>query len=186
MPGMVLSPTLLHQIVLDVKAQTPQEACGLLFGTEYTIRRVHPIANTASDPVNHFLLNPQEMLRTLYQAERENLELVGIYHSHPASPPLPSQEDIQVARLHYPGLTHLILSLQDNRVSYTAWHIATDSVERVPVLLTERHDTVPVLRHDKRLEMWLFILACLIAMAVVIGWSILLLPPAPIITPGPS
>ena len=54
------------------------------------MQNIHP------SPTRHFSFSPQEQLRVL--KEFSHLQIIGIYHSHPLSPPTPSQEDEPQAR----------------------------------------------------------------------------------------
>ncbi len=82
----------------------PLEACGLLAGKGCRVESVFFVANAAQSPVR-FRMDPQEQLETFNQIEARGLELVGIFHSHPAGPERPSPTD--VAEAAYP-VVHLI------------------------------------------------------------------------------
>jgi len=79
-----------------VAAQAPLEACGLLAGTGDSVEAVLEISNTALSPVR-FRMDPQEQLRAFDWIESHGLELVGIFHSHPAGPETASPTDIKEA-----------------------------------------------------------------------------------------
>ncbi len=79
-----------------VEACLPLEACGLLGGSGDTVRRVIPVTNDAGSAVR-FRMNPLEQLQAFEQVERDGLELVGIFHSHPEGPETPSPTDIAEA-----------------------------------------------------------------------------------------
>ncbi len=81
----------------------PQEACGLLAGNGELVHRVIPVVNQAHSSTS-FRMEPLEQLRAFNWMEANGLELVGIYHSHPADPrpgfpvnPAPSPTDIAEA-----------------------------------------------------------------------------------------
>jgi proteasome lid subunit RPN8/RPN11 len=66
-----------------------------------------------------YSMNPLQQLRVEKEARARGLEIVGIYHTHPATQPYPSKTD--VARAHwgdtddlmFPGYSYLIVSLRD-------------------------------------------------------------------------
>ncbi len=72
----------------------PQEACGALFGSlEQEVVQVNgyaPLSNIAANPLHAFVFDPAEWVRCCY-----NSDLVGIFHTHPTSPPCPSLSDME-------------------------------------------------------------------------------------------
>lgn len=92
-------------------ACVPEEACGLL-GGDFTAdsaavaRVVVPVTNVLHSPVR-FLMDSQEQFQTFLSFESRSLELVAIYHSHPAGPAHPSPSDL--AEFWYPGVVSIIL-----------------------------------------------------------------------------
>ncbi|MCD8376272.1 MAG: M67 family metallopeptidase [Oscillospiraceae bacterium] len=111
-----LSSTAYRQIVDHALAGLPNEACGLLAGTESDgvrdVRKVFCLTNI--DHSNeHFSMDPREQLAALRQAREEGLTLLGNWHSHPESPSRPSEEDIRLA--YDSTASYLILSLQSRQ-----------------------------------------------------------------------
>ena len=89
-----------------VESQAPLEACGLLAGRRDSVERVLPIANHAASP-RRFRMDPVEQLRALEWIESAGLDLLAIFHSHPAGPEGLSPVDIEEAA--YP-VVHLVWS----------------------------------------------------------------------------
>jgi proteasome lid subunit RPN8/RPN11 len=71
----------------------PLEGCGLLAGAGNTVQEVLPVGNGAHSPVR-FRMDPVEQLRAFGWIESNGLDLLGIFHSHPAGPDVPSPTDI--------------------------------------------------------------------------------------------
>jgi len=77
----------------------PFEGCGLLLGPYQSDKQVHKIKslyNTLRDQGRgrfDFLFSADEFMKAQMAAERENLDIVGIYHTHPDHPPKPSPTD---------------------------------------------------------------------------------------------
>lgn len=90
----------------------PREACGLvvLVGSE---RRYVACRNLAGSG-DHFVMDPED-----YLAADEQGEIVGVVHSHPDGPALPSRADI--AAQQATGLPWHIVSVPDG-----VWHTFGD------------------------------------------------------------
>lgn len=63
-------------------------------------------ANLSDDP-NRFLLDPRAHVAALRDTRRRELLVVGFYHSHPRSAPVPSPTDL--AESTYPEAVHIIV-----------------------------------------------------------------------------
>ncbi len=83
------------------------EGCGLLaVDAAGALRMVYPLTNVWASP-NRFLVAPDEQFGAIRHAERNGWEIGGVFHSHPASAPLPSPADIAGAL--DPAWLHLIV-----------------------------------------------------------------------------
>ena len=87
-----------------VTEQAPLEACGLLAGKNDSVEAVLRVRNAAQSPVK-FRMDPQEQYNAFMRIEAEGLDLIGIYHSHPAGPETASPTDIAEAAY---DVAHLI------------------------------------------------------------------------------
>jgi len=92
----------------------PYECCGLLLGRFAENRRkvvteIYPISNAREESAkrNRFLIEPEELMRGEKYARAQALEVVGFYHSHPDSPAVPSQYDLEHA---WPTYSYIIVS----------------------------------------------------------------------------
>ncbi len=77
----------------------PFEGCGLLVGPldkEKKVTRIVTMKNVLRDEGRgrfDFSFSPQEFVQHQMAIERDNLDVVGIYHTHPDHPPRPSKTD---------------------------------------------------------------------------------------------
>jgi proteasome lid subunit RPN8/RPN11 len=119
----------------------PEECCGLLLGTIQTdcklVEEVNPTANAwdqkidlldgsdldgsdldKSEPVltraSRYWIAPQDMLAGMRKARDRNLEVIGIYHSHPDHAAVPSECDRRLAWSQY---VYLIVSVEAGRAT---------------------------------------------------------------------
>lgn len=77
-------------------AQAPIEACGLLAGKQDSVESVLRVQNTDQSPVR-FRVDAQEQYNAFKWMEANDLDLVGIFHSHPSGPETVSPTDIAEA-----------------------------------------------------------------------------------------
>lgn len=89
-----------------VHQHAPLEACGLLAGKHERVERVITVQNQAQSPVR-FVMEPYEQLQAFDWIDSNGLELLGIFHSHPAGPETVSTADIAEAAYE---VIHLIWS----------------------------------------------------------------------------
>jgi proteasome lid subunit RPN8/RPN11 len=115
-----------------LEAVYPQEGCGLLLGTlEQETLHIHQVI-AATNVWNHpedadrslhdrYEIDPREMLAAMKTARQNNLEIVGIYHSHPDHPASPSECDRSLAWSEY---IYVICSVDSGSVSATTvWQL---------------------------------------------------------------
>ncbi len=57
-----------------------------------------------------FLVSPQDQLHAMRRARQAGMDLVGVYHTHPNHPAVPSGYDRDLA---WPGWSYVILSVRD-------------------------------------------------------------------------
>ena len=101
---------IVEEIIAHALQEDPRECCGILAGKGNLITHIFKLKNVEADPEKYWM-DPKEQIQTFEEIERLNLELLGIYHSHPHSPPYPSPLDIM--RAFYPTVAFFIISLLD-------------------------------------------------------------------------
>jgi proteasome lid subunit RPN8/RPN11 len=99
----------LDAIVRHAREAAPDECCGLLLGRAGAILEAMRARNVADEPATRFLIDPAAHFTARRMARERGVEVVGFYHSHPASPAEPSARDI--AEFQYPGHLYAIVGL---------------------------------------------------------------------------
>ena len=125
-----ISETQLNEIREHGVRDYPYECCGLLLG-RYTdngklVREIYPISNAREESAkrNRFLITPDELMRGERYAASRDLEIVGFYHSHPDSPAVPSNYDLEHA---WPTYSYIIVSTRaDQATDLFSWEQEPD------------------------------------------------------------
>jgi proteasome lid subunit RPN8/RPN11 len=81
----------------------------------------------AHDARRRFLVSPQEVLAAMRRARDEGQDLVGVYHTHPEHPAVPSEFDRQAAA---PGWSYVILSVRRGAVTELRSWVLDETEER--------------------------------------------------------
>ena len=116
-----ISPEDLSAIREHGERDYPYECCGLLIGrfdadgTKIVVE-TYPISNAREESAkrNRFLIEPEELMRGERYAARQKLDVVGFYHSHPESPAVPSQYDLEHA---WPTYSYIIVSVMSQKAA---------------------------------------------------------------------
>ena len=91
----------------------PKECCGILLGKSTAGRKIVckilRADNTAKDSLR-FEISPSSLIKAELLAEKEKLEIIGVYHSHPDHDAAASSDD----ELHMiAGLSYPIISVKN-------------------------------------------------------------------------
>jgi proteasome lid subunit RPN8/RPN11 len=96
-------------MLAHARAEAPRECCGLLIGQgESVVRSVR--ARNLDVKATRYLVDPEDHFAAIRAARAEGLEVIGAYHSHPSSAPVPSATDIAEASSG-PDFLYVIVSL---------------------------------------------------------------------------
>ena len=88
--------SVIAEMAAHAREERPRECCGLLVGVPGRVLEARRAANLSADP-NRFLIDPRAQLDARRDGRVNGTEVVGFYHSHPHSPPVPSPTDISEA-----------------------------------------------------------------------------------------
>ena len=72
--------------------QKPNEACAILFGKNNKVLDIFLTENIEKSPVN-FTISNEQLIEAYEMAEQKNMDVIGIFHSHPNSDAFPSNTD---------------------------------------------------------------------------------------------
>jgi proteasome lid subunit RPN8/RPN11 len=100
----------LAKIIAHAREEAPLEACGILAGKEDRVVKVYRARNADRSRVS-YRLEPEDQYRIFIDIEEKGWDILGIYHSHPASPAIPSGIDLKQA--YYPEAVYFVVSLAD-------------------------------------------------------------------------
>ena len=84
----VIPAAMRDEIVAHAKAGLPNEACGIIAGLDGTAQRFFPAEPDAPSPY-YYRISSEDQIRIMNEIDDAGLDLIGIYHSHVASPAYP-------------------------------------------------------------------------------------------------
>lgn len=90
-----VAAAVLTHLADHARAAEPAECCGLLLGHNGRIEAAHAARNASDDPFRRFLVDPADHFAAIRQARAGGLAVIGAYHSHPVSAPVPSPTDLR-------------------------------------------------------------------------------------------
>jgi proteasome lid subunit RPN8/RPN11 len=90
--------------------------------------------NVAARPAQRYRIDSREhiALRRMLRPLQPALEIVGVYHSHPAGPARPSEQDVRNA--YYPDWIHVIIGFSGTRSLIYAYRIRRGMVMPLPIV----------------------------------------------------
>lgn len=115
-----VSATIWREMVDHCILERPYEACGLLSGRNGRVQTIWRMANVDKSPVS-FSMDMEQLRRVLLRIHQRGEQLLGIYHSHPTAPPIPSAEDIAYA--YYPEAAYIIVSLAQKQPTFGCYRV---------------------------------------------------------------
>lgn len=134
--GLAISRALAEEMIAHALHELPNEACGLLGGSLATGRATsfHPARNAEASPLR-YNVHPDDLVRIVFDIEDAGEDLVAIFHSHTASPAVPSATDRRTAQ--YPDAFYVLATLADHEADpaavLRAWRIRDGASSEVPL-----------------------------------------------------
>ena len=126
---LIINKDALSEMTAHAEATFPNECVGFFYGVEDNQREVlvaREVTNAKKgDQRRRFEIDPHDYLHAEKFAEKNGLTLLGIYHSHPNHPAIPSTHDLKQA---VPYFSYIILSVMDGeKADITSWQLNLDT-----------------------------------------------------------
>jgi proteasome lid subunit RPN8/RPN11 len=138
--ALLISNELLQRIHAHGAAAYPEEGAGLMLGrldgNDTRVERLLEFTNAREQSARHnrYLLTAEDYLHGEQEAARLDLEVIGVFHSHPDHPNRPSEFDREWAM---PFLSYVITSVQSGRsVESRSWLLSQDRSQFTEETLT--------------------------------------------------
>ena len=121
-----ISNDLLARINAHLEAAYPDEGAGFLLGEEGEVKEILALSNEREDEARHnrFLITAEEYMKAEVRADSLTLSLIGVFHSHPDCPNVPSEYDREWAQ---PFFSYIITRVDNGKsVSHRSWRLVED------------------------------------------------------------
>lgn len=121
-------PRLIYEeLIAHALADRPNECCGLLAGEVVEgngeVRAIYPLVNERQSPTE-FLSEPRSLFDAMKAIRADGTEVLAVYHSHPASPPVPSRRDLE--RNYSERVMNLIVGLAGPVPELRGWWLTVE------------------------------------------------------------
>ena len=128
----VLTPEQITRLSRFANEALPNESCAFLIGSsiESTVAEILFMKNVDSSPYS-FNIEPSELLDAYDKAEKKDLDVIGIFHSHPGKPS-PSTTDMKYMEIN--PVIWLIYSTTEDRFGA---YLSERSVIECDVIITD-------------------------------------------------
>ncbi|MBI4822689.1 MAG: M67 family metallopeptidase [Nitrospirae bacterium] len=133
MNKIVIPVSIINEMIHHAKEAYPKEACGILTGIDMKAKKLYRMKNIDNSEVS-YEMDSREQFQVMKEIEKEGLKMLAIYHSHPASPPYPSQRDIGLA--FYPDTVYIIIGLTTETPEINAFLMREGEVDKIEIQST--------------------------------------------------
>ena len=121
-----ITTNILDEISKHVEAAYPEEGAGFLIGVDREVQQILSLPNAREDEARHnrFLFTPEDYLKAELKADSLGLSLIGVFHSHPDCPNVPSEYYREWAQ---PFFSYIITRVDAGKsVSHHSWRLVED------------------------------------------------------------
>ena len=120
-PDRLVLPAQFNDLILEhAQSGLPNEACGLVAFCDGKPVKVFRGTNALASPTR-YRMEDDEVVRAIEEIDQRGWTLGAIYHSHPSSPAVPSETDLDEA--NWPAALMLIVSLARETPELRAYRI---------------------------------------------------------------
>ncbi|MBR1768500.1 MAG: M67 family metallopeptidase [Prevotella sp.] len=123
---MTIPQNIIDELIAQAQKDAPDESCGYLLGTADGNVTENYWMENIDHSSEHFSFAPKDQFAALRYAREKGLKILANWHSHPASPSRPSQEDLRLA--NDPTIRYAILSLLDGQPKLNSFKILNSEV----------------------------------------------------------
>ncbi len=112
---LTISRAFADEMIAHSQQEDPDECCGILAGRNGTVAKLYRIANATPSPYR-YVMEPQEMLNAMRDADANEWDITAFYHSHTHSPAYPSPTDVRMAQQSGwlgDDIYYILVSLED-------------------------------------------------------------------------
>jgi proteasome lid subunit RPN8/RPN11 len=123
---LVIPNRLVEKMNAHLERAYPEEGAGFLIGEEGEVKEIITLVNSREDGSRHnrFLFTPEDYLNAELKAENLGLSLIGVFHSHPDCPNIPSDYDREWAQ---PFFSYIITRVDEGKaVNSRSWKLLED------------------------------------------------------------
>ncbi|MDB9526567.1 M67 family metallopeptidase [Oscillatoria sp. CS-180] len=154
--ALIFQPDQIHTMRVHAEQTYPEECCGLLLGThdpkqgDRQVCELRPLNNDWTTSVNPFAdsdastvskrsrywVDPQALMMAQRYVREQGWVVLGVYHSHPDHPAVPSERDRQLAWSDY---SYPILSVIAGKVTTIAsWRLDDEGRFQLEVVIDSK------------------------------------------------
>jgi proteasome lid subunit RPN8/RPN11 len=129
MPILYIDPIAEQVMSFHAEQDFPNECVGFFYGQDTPegrrISLAKPIANSKEgDQRRRFEVSPIDYMKAEQYALLNDLTLLGVYHSHPQHPAIPSEHDLKQA---VPFFSYVILSVMEGKADHIrSWRLTEE------------------------------------------------------------
>ncbi len=125
------------EIEQHAESTYPYECCGFVLGDAQsrTVQEVYLLENAKEgDQRRRFEIDPLDYIKVEQHALQQGTSLLGVYHSHPDHPSVPSEHDLKQA---FPNFSYLIVSVEKGRSKRTqSWRLNEENKFKEEIIKT--------------------------------------------------
>ena len=139
MKEIILNQKQIDTLIQHSEKYQPNESCAMLLGIhsdqQWNVKEVFLTRNAHDDSKTNFIIAPEELLQGYQLAEEKQLELVGVFHSHPQTAASPSNFDKKFMKING-SVPWIIFSGMNTDLKA---FMLDEDMEEIKIKIIERH-----------------------------------------------